>query len=102
MCTLTLTDRLLAAHTLPVDVVPHGDGPDDYVRLAPVGREVLHVDVVPVVVPAVLALECLGTLEVDPCVLTVRVHAGDDSKLVESGLGQGPGLLHSLARVGPE
>eukprot|EP00961_Rhodomonas_salina_P170722 2301856-Rhodomonas_salina.1 len=47
------------------------------------------VDVVPVVVPAVLARERSAALEVrvDPRVLAVRVHAGDDSELVESGLG---------------
>eukprot|EP00961_Rhodomonas_salina_P185942 2510600-Rhodomonas_salina.1 len=43
-----------------------------------VAGEVLHVDVVPVVVPAVLARERSAALEVDPHVLTVGVHAGDN------------------------
>eukprot|EP00961_Rhodomonas_salina_P138334 1861025-Rhodomonas_salina.2 len=72
--------------------------------ILPVGREVLHVDAVPVVVPAVLALERSAALEVDPRVFAVAVQAGDDSELVKSGLGQGQGLLHSsrLAQVGQE
>eukprot|EP00961_Rhodomonas_salina_P007399 100147-Rhodomonas_salina.1 len=53
-CTSQNSDRKCSvpAHALPVDVVPHCDRPDDYVRLAPLGREVLLIDVVPVVVPA--------------------------------------------------